>query len=152
MVGTLGGTVDPDAGDSHSFSIVDDAGGRFSVVGNELRVADDTLIDFEAAASHDVTIRVTDTGNPALSYDETFTIILSDANDAPSDFSMTWTEVSEHAPIGTIVGSLGGLIDQDAGDTHSYTLVDDAGGRFVLVGGQIQVADDAPGMSSNAQS
>jgi len=142
LIGTLGGAVDQDAGDSHGFSIVDDAGGRFTVVGGELRVAEGTLLDFETAASHDLIIRVTDSGNPALSYDKSFTVNLSDANDAPSDFTLTWTEVSEHAPIGTLVGSLAGLVDQDAGDSHGFTLIDDAGGRFSLVGDQLIVAND----------
>ena len=46
------------------------ADGRFKLVGNELRVADGTMLDFESAVSHDVTVRVTDSGIPALSYDE----------------------------------------------------------------------------------
>ena len=69
VIGTLGAVVDANAGDSHGFTLIDDTGGRFAIVGDELRVADGTLLDFEAATSHDVTVRVTDSGIPALGYD-----------------------------------------------------------------------------------
>ena len=142
VIGTLGGVIDQDGGDTHGYAIVGDASGRFIIVGDQLQVGDSSLLDFEAAASHDITIRVSDDGDPALSFDKNFTVTVGDANDAPSDFVLTWSEVSEHAPIGTLVGTLGGLVDQDAGDTHGYTMIDDAGGRFVLVGEELRVADD----------
>jgi cysteine-rich repeat protein len=78
VVGTLGAVSDPDVGDSHSFSLPDDAGGRFKIVGDQLQVADGSLLDFETAVSHDITVRVTD--SELLFHDETFTITVHDAN------------------------------------------------------------------------
>jgi hypothetical protein len=78
VVGTLGAVSDPDVGDIHTFSLQDDAGGRFKLLGEQLQVADGSLLDFEAAISHDITVRVTD--SEFLFHDETFTITVNDAN------------------------------------------------------------------------
>ncbi len=69
-------SVDADAGDTSTFTLLDSAGGRFVIVGNQLQVADRTLIDFEVASSHQVTVRVTDSSG--LSVDQTFTITVTD--------------------------------------------------------------------------
>ena len=138
-VGTLQGVVDPDAGDSHSFSLVDDAGGRFKLVGDELQVADGTLIDFEGATNHSVTTRVTDAGG--LSYDKTFTIDVADVNEAPTSVALSANSVIEGSATGTVVGALQDVVDQDVFDSHTYSLMDNAGGRFMLVGSELQVAD-----------
>ena len=139
VVGTFQDVVDPDAGDAHAFSLVDDAGGRFKLVGAELRVADGALLDFEDAASHTITARVTDA--IGLSVDKTFTIALTDVNEAPVDFTLSASAVSEGAALGSVVGTLQGVVDPDAGDTHTFSLVDDAGGRFQLVSAELQVVD-----------
>jgi Ca2+-binding RTX toxin-like protein len=75
LIGILSAT-DPDSGDTATFSLVDDAGGRFAVDGDQLVVANGELLDFEAATSHDVIVRVTD--NDGLTLDATFTITLED--------------------------------------------------------------------------
>ena len=72
--------VDPDVGDSHTLTLVDDAGGRFVLVGNELRVAAGADLDFEDAESHDVRIRATDAASQTL--EKTITINLSDLPEA----------------------------------------------------------------------
>jgi hypothetical protein len=53
---------DPNRGDyeTHRFSLVDDAGGRFKIVGEQLVVADAAKIEFEQAKTHQVVVRVTD--------------------------------------------------------------------------------------------
>ena len=52
---------DGDATDSVTYSLVDDAGGRFSIDANTgvVTVADGTLLDREAAASHDIEVTAT---------------------------------------------------------------------------------------------
>ena len=141
IVGTLLNVADQDAGDTHTLSLLDDAGGRFELVGAELRLADTGLLDFESAANHAVTVRVTDAGG--LSYDRTFTIDVTDVNEAPTDFAMSANVVAEGAAVNTIVGTLQGIVDPDAGDTHAFSLVDNAGGRFKIVGSDVQVAAGA---------
>jgi len=81
VVGTLN-TVDSNIGDTHTYSLIDDAGGRFSISGNQLVVANGSLLNFEALDSHVVQVRTTDANG--LFFDESFTISLTDANDAPT--------------------------------------------------------------------
>jgi Ca2+-binding RTX toxin-like protein len=80
VVGTLG-AVDPDAGATFTYAFVagQDAGGRFAINGlNQIVVADGTLLNFEASASHAVTVRVTDQGG--LSYDKVITLSLTNVS------------------------------------------------------------------------
>ena len=128
IIGTFQDVVDPDAGDTHTFALLDDAGGRFQIVGDELQVADGTLLDFEGASSYTITVRVTD--STGLTVDKIFTIDLTDVNEAPTDVALSANTVAEGAATETVVGTLQGVVDPDAGDTHTYSLVDDAGGRL----------------------
>ena len=61
MIGTVAVT-DPDPGDTHTFALADDAGGRFAidVTSGEITVADGLALDFEQATSHDILVTVTD--------------------------------------------------------------------------------------------
>jgi Ca2+-binding RTX toxin-like protein len=52
--------------------------GRFKIEGNQLKVANGVLLDYEQATSHTITIKVSDEGG--LSREETFTISLEDVN------------------------------------------------------------------------
>ena len=54
---------DPDAGDTASYAVVDDA--RFTIVGEELRLASGESLDFEATPSVEVEIVATDSGGRA---------------------------------------------------------------------------------------
>ncbi|MFN9914691.1 MAG: cadherin repeat domain-containing protein, partial [Pirellulaceae bacterium] len=58
------------------------------------------------------------------------TITIQGANDNPHDLSGTLT-VAENAANGTSVGTVT-RSDVDSGDGASYSLVDDAGGRFAI--------------------
>jgi Ca2+-binding RTX toxin-like protein len=77
--GTLVGTLsafDVD-GDPLTFTLLDNAGGRFTLAGNQLQVANGILLDFEQAASHSVTVRASD----GVGFtDQTFTINVTDIN------------------------------------------------------------------------
>ena len=141
VVGTVMGT-DPDTGDTLTYSFTDSAGGRFAINSStgQITVANGSLLNYEAATSHSLTVRVTDSSG--LTYDETFTINLTDINEAPTLIGLTGTTVAENAANGTVVGTAS-TTDPDAGDTHTYSLLDDAGGRFAIDGntGVITVAD-----------
>ena len=141
LVGIVTGT-DPDTGDPQSYSLTDTAGGRFAINAStgEIIVADGTLLDYESATSHSVTVRVTDAGG--LTYDETFAINLTNVNEVPTDLSLSANSVAENAANGTVVGIVTGT-DPDTGDTQSYSLTNTAGGRFAINAstGEITVAD-----------
>ena len=141
VIGTVTGT-DFDTGDSLTYSFTDSAGGRFAINSStgQITVANSSLLDYESAASHTVTVRVTDSGG--LTYDETFTINLTNVNETPTDLSLSANQVAENAANGTVVGTVSGT-DPDSGDTKTYSFTDSAGGRFAINSstGQITVAD-----------
>ncbi|MEJ0060772.1 MAG: cadherin domain-containing protein [Terricaulis sp.] len=145
--GTAIGTftsIDPDAGDTRTYSLINNAGGRFAIhaTTGALTVANGALLDYETAVSHSVTVRVTDA--VGLYRDETFAVSLTNVNEAPSDIvppgSLT---VAENAANGTAIGTFTSA-DPDAGDTRTYSLVNNAGGRFAInASGALTVANGA---------
>ncbi|MBW4681149.1 MAG: FG-GAP repeat protein [Microcoleus vaginatus WJT46-NPBG5] len=80
VIGTLS-TTDPDGGDTHTYVLLNDANGRFLIDGNQLKVADGSLLDFETNASHNISVRVTDAeGN---TFEKPFAIATNNINEAP---------------------------------------------------------------------
>jgi Ca2+-binding RTX toxin-like protein len=73
-------SLDPDVGDVGAFTLLDDAGGRFALQGSSL--VSTGPLDYESAASHQVRVQVTDAGG--LTREETFTIAVTDVNEAPA--------------------------------------------------------------------
>jgi VCBS repeat-containing protein len=141
VVGTVSGT-DPDSGDTKTYSLTDTAGGRFSINASTgvITVADGSLLDYENAASHSLTVRVTD--SDGLTYDGTFTINLTNVNEGPTNLALSANSVAENAVAGTVVGTVSGT-DPDSSDSFTYQLTDTAGGRFSINAstGVITVAD-----------
>jgi serralysin len=78
--GTVVGTVsafDANPMDALTFTLVDDADGRFDLVDGKLVVQDGSKLDYLSAPSHQVKIQVTDSDNNT--YVETMTISVADA-------------------------------------------------------------------------
>lgn len=76
---------------------------------------------------------------------QTITVAVTDVNEAPTQIAIDNAFVDEFAVVGTVVGVLSAA-DQDAADQDvsdfTYTLVDDADGRFALDGNKIVVNGD----------
>ncbi|WP_205800013.1 cadherin domain-containing protein [Microvirga terricola] len=62
VVGVLSAT-DGDEGESATYKLLDNPGGRFAVQGNKIVVADGTKLDYEQNTSHKIKVQVTDSGN-----------------------------------------------------------------------------------------
>ncbi len=142
VVGTLSVT-DPDApNDAHTYTLVDDAGGRFDIVGDKIVVKNRALLNYEQQpTSYPVIVRVTDAGGLALA--KQFTISVTDENEAPTAIALSGTGIGENASDGATVGTLS-FTDPDAPNgLHVYTLLDNAGGRFAIVGDKIVVKNGA---------
>ena len=122
--------------------MTNDAGGRFAIdaASGQITVANGGLLDFESAAAHSVTVRVTDQGG--LSVDKAFSIAVTNVNEAPTNAILSGGIVAENSANGTLVGTVTGS-DPDAGAVLTYGLVDDAGGRFAInaTTGRITVAN-----------
>ena len=75
IVGILS-TTDIDAGDTHSYTVSDS---RFEVVNGQLKLKDDTQLDYEAAPSVNVTVTSTDAGG--ASFAKQFAIAVSNVDE-----------------------------------------------------------------------
>ncbi len=145
--GTVVGTVvaaDPDAGDTLTYALTDDADGRFAIdpATGVITVAEGARLDYETVAAYSIGVQVTDAGG--LSAGAAFTINVADVNEAPTILDLTSAKVLEGVPDGTVVGTVLAA-DPDAGDTLTYGLSDSADGLFAIdpSTGVITVADGA---------
>ncbi|MFO0383613.1 MAG: beta strand repeat-containing protein [Pirellula sp.] len=141
MLGTVVGITslanDSDATtNTVSYTLDDSAGGRFAIdsVTGVVTVAHGSLLDYEAAISHEITIRATShDGSTSV---ETFTIYLSDVNEDPigsiSDTNSVTEFVFENSGIGSLVGITAFADDPDGTAAVSYTLDQDDDGRFAI--------------------
>ena len=143
--GTVVGTAfatDPDAGETFTYSLTDNAGGRFAIDSNtgEVTVADGSQFDFESDENHNVTIEVTESGGNT--YSEVMEIDVTNVNEVSTDLSLNTDTVAENSANGTMVVTASAT-DPDAGETFTYSLTDNAGGRFAIDAdtGEITVAD-----------
>jgi hypothetical protein len=109
--------LDPNVGDSFTYSLVSGAGdtdnASFSISGNQLLSS--AVFDYETKDSYSVRIRVTDQGG--LWYEESFVITILDVNDAPVANDQTVSTPEDTALAITLTGS-----DQD-GDALTYAVI-----------------------------
>ncbi len=134
-------SVDPDAGDTFTYSLVTGTGdtdnARFVISGGELRAV--SAFNYEAKNSYSIRLRSTDAGG--LQFDRITTITVLDVNEQPTDLSLTSTIVNENQPVGTVVGALN-AVDPDAGNTFTWTLVAGTGSTnnasFSILGSQLR--------------
>ncbi|MBU0676424.1 MAG: FecR domain-containing protein [Proteobacteria bacterium] len=137
--GALGGSLsglDPDDGDSHTFTLINNAG-LFELVGNQLKLMDGVSLDYEnPPANLTITVEVKDQDGASFSRDITLDIV--DTNDPPTEILLSNVSVGENSP-GAVVGQLD-AVDQNASDTHTFTIIS-GGSDFEIVGDQLQLKD-----------
>ncbi|WP_413814047.1 cadherin domain-containing protein [Rhizobium sp. Leaf453] len=131
-IGTLS-AVDPEGGEV-VYSLSSNPDGLFVIVDNKLQVA--KPINFEAAASHTITIEAIDVGGNVT--EKTFTIGVTDVNEAPGSVALSKSTIAENSAVGTTIGTLS-AVDPE-GKALTYTLTDNAGGLFKLNGNVLQLA------------
>ncbi|MEO1306165.1 MAG: cadherin repeat domain-containing protein, partial [Pseudomonadota bacterium] len=130
LIGALN-AFDDSAIETGSFYVSD---ARFEVVGGDLRLVEGVSLNFEDAASVDVSVSALNADGNTIT--EVFTIDVIDVNDAPTDLTLDGNTVSEN-DAGATVGTLSSF-DPDAGDSVTYTVSDD---RFEVVDGELRLAD-----------
>lgn len=143
VIGELS-SIDPDTGDTHSYTLIDNAGGRFKLVGNQLQVANGNLLDFETRAQHTVIVRSTDTNG--LTKDQELTINVTNVNETPSFTSTPITSKEDATYTYNITTT-----DPDANDTRTIsatnlpnwlTLTDNGNGTATLTGNASTILSD----------
>lgn len=86
-----------------------------------------------------IRIRSTDLGGESI--EETFTISINDINDTPTAIALSGNnEIGENLAAGTVIGTLT-TTDQDAGDSHTYSISGIGSDLFQVVGNELQTAD-----------
>jgi hypothetical protein len=124
VVGALTPT-DPDTGETYSYALVAGTGstdnGSFNVSGSNLR--ENASFDFESKSSYSVRIQVTDGSN---TFAKAFTVTVNDVNEAPTDIQLSKSDIDENGAANAVIGALTST-DEDAGQTHTYSLVSGTG-------------------------
>lgn len=121
-----------------SYSLTDNAGGKFAIDSSTGVVTVAGAIDREVDASLAITVLAT--SQDGSTADQVFTIAINDVNEfavtTPADTNASLDAVDENSAIGTVVGVTAHADDADA-TTHtvSYSLTDSAGGRFAIDSG-----------------
>ena len=128
-------STDPDLDKAVHYSIVSDPlDGAFRIDGSFLWTADASKINYEENQTVTLRIRATDEGNPPLYYEEDFVVKVINANDPPTDITISNSSVVEFATSGSLVGSLSTVDEDGLADTHQYLIIDDTSlGGFALV-------------------
>ncbi len=115
----------PDLVDEFAFQLVPGDGAddndNFMIDGDKLLT--NQSFDFEGKDQYTVRIKVLD---GIYSHEKTFTIRVSDVNEAPLSLGLDTLTFDENAAIGTQVGTLTAT-DADVGDVFSYRLVSGVG-------------------------
>lgn len=131
--------TDPDLGDVITFSITGGTDmGSFAInaLTGEITLSNAAAANYELSTSYTLDLRIQDSGG--LFDTVTVTINITDANDAPSVLNISGQEVTENDPFDTVVGSLT-TFDEDIGDSHTYSLISNPGGKFYIVGNELRV-------------
>ncbi|MDZ7858116.1 cadherin domain-containing protein [Sphaerotilus sp.] len=120
VLGTVAGS-DPDAAAPGSYSLIDDAGGRFAIDASTgtLTVADGSRLDFEAAARHDVTVRFTDSVGASL--DVVLSIHLRAVNEAPVFSGLGGSVGYTEGAAGVALAPTASLADAELGAADDFT-------------------------------
>ena len=144
LVGTISGS-DVDAGDVLRYAILGSgpvAPFTIDAVTGQIRVVDSSLLNFEAVTRINLTVEIRDAAG--LTDTQVVTVNLNDLNEAPNGVLFSGGSVNENSVAGTYVATATG-VDADAGTLLNYSLLNDAGGRFLINAstGVIQVAAGA---------
>ena len=139
-VGITAQAIDANDFDTVTYSLDNDAGGRFAInpLTGIVTVADGTLLDFETATSHQITVRATSADTSFTTAD--FTIAVGDVNDQPVALSdRIITNITSGAVLAVPLSYF--LANDTDADGDTLTLVSVAagtGGAVAIVGGEVQ--------------
>lgn len=128
--------VDQDLSQTHVFSILNQPGDNFTIVGKELKLA--RILDFENSSAISLTLEVSDSGSPTYKYRKTIAVNVLDVNEPPSDLKLSNNKVDENSVDGTLVGVLQAT-DPDNKEGFVYSLLDSANGKFRIQDNKILV-------------
>ena len=135
-VGITALASDADVDDSTTYSLSDDAGGLFKINASTgvVSLVTSGSLDAETATSHNITVLAT--SDDTSTSNQTFSITVTDVNEAPAQLSLSTTTVDENTDTlgGHTVGALS-TSDVDAGDSATYSIQGGADAVVFSIGG-----------------
>jgi len=122
-------TTDEDASETFTYTLVtgtdDDDNAFFQISGDELQIKDTLNFERAEGATFKYRLRTTDSG--AGSYDEAFTVTVTDVDDPPRDVFLGSNEIVEGKDVGTVIGFFVANDDDGFTDSHTFNLVPGTG-------------------------
>lgn len=137
-IGTLN-TIDPDAGQTFSYALVNGAGSAhnslFSIQNGALK----TNAVFNYETQHKYTVRIQTNDGNGGTFTDTFNITVLDVNDAPTNITLSNNSIPENRPTGSLIGTLN-TTDEDANTfTYSFAAVgNNDNSSFILNGNELK--------------
>ena len=136
--------VDPDADDSHVFSLSDTT--VFEITGAALYLKQGVGLDYETQPSHGFTLTATDSGGLSVTGTEQ-TLAVTDANEAPTEVIVAWVPPVTDGAIAENLDTRAGPVqvatlsatDPDAGDQHRFTLEGEQAAVFEVAGSDLSL-------------
>lgn len=138
FVGNLS-TIDEDVLDSHYYEVIDPISSPFAVVGSSLVVSCAGLLDYESHNQIPLEIRSTDKAGATVT--SRIVVRLSDVNERPTAILLSAATFTEHAQIGTVIGTLSAR-DPDRLGNHTFILRSNPGGSFQVNDDQLVLNKD----------
>jgi len=114
--------VDPNVGDSHTFSLVTGNGtndadnGLFLIDGDKLIIT--STSSFEAKGTYNIYLSASDIDNAV---EQAFVLAVNDVNQGPTAIALSNTSLDEGTSPGAVIASIT-VTDPNAGDTHELSL------------------------------
>ena len=139
--GTVVGSLSIGGGSTASYRLApgpgDTGNGLFAIVGDRLVTLGP--LDFESQREHG--IRVQATTATGLTVQRALTVVVRDVNERPTNLVLSSTTIRSGNAVGAVVGLLTAT-DPDAGDRHTFTLVNGTQSNdnalFSIVGGELR--------------
>ena len=117
--------------DSFIYTLANNFGGAFKIVGNQIQVQNGALLDFESAQhSFNLGVTVSD-GHLGGTYSETVTVNLTNVDEAPVNVALSNASFAENAANGFVIGALSASDPEHT--AVKFALSNDADGRFKIV-------------------
>ncbi len=135
-------TIDPDgSGDTFTYELISGTGDTHN---DEFTIVDDglqALQVYNAEANPGIkSILVRSTDAAGESVEATFDITINNINEAPTEIALSGDmEVEENLDAGTVIGTFT-TTDEDAGDTHIFSISGIGSDLFQVVGDELQTA------------
>jgi hypothetical protein len=124
-IGTFTST-DEDASNTFTYALAAGTGdtdnASFAIVGDKLQIK--VIPDYETKGSYSIRVRSTDQGG--LSFEESFTIMVTDENEAPTDVTINVSSIDEGIAANSEVAFLSAT-DPDGEGEYTFTLVNGTG-------------------------